>query len=166
MVDGWLGFMLGSSLWYPLWSPEQVQGTAVELAKMIGDDAKYDGKFAPGPASPGGNPTHMMTSASAPTISTPALAAPAGPAGTAAATAANGVTANGGEPDYAGAWALLNDPFFVRDADGIQNLLAEQAASACEDLGDIEEEVVEQLCAFLKPVGTKKFLRMMKRTVK
>ena len=51
-VDGWLGFMLGTELWYPLWSLGNVQGTAIELSKLIGDNAKSDGNCIIGPISP------------------------------------------------------------------------------------------------------------------
>ncbi len=36
-VDGWLGFMIGDALWYPLWDQECLDSTATALAKSIGD---------------------------------------------------------------------------------------------------------------------------------
>lgn len=39
-VDGWLGFMLGTELWYPLWKPEQLDATTKGLCDLIGDHAK------------------------------------------------------------------------------------------------------------------------------
>ena len=80
-VDGWLGFMLGTELWYPLWSPGNVQSTAIELGKLIGDNAKSDGSSAP--ASP-------VASVSSPAV----VSSPPPTSG----------------PNYASAWALLSDP--------------------------------------------------------
>ena len=42
--DGWLGTMIGDALWYPLWSDEQVDSTAVALAAVIGNQSKTQSK--------------------------------------------------------------------------------------------------------------------------
>ena len=34
-VDGWLGFFVGTELWYPLFQPSNVDGAANEIAKLI-----------------------------------------------------------------------------------------------------------------------------------
>ena len=88
-VDGWLGFMLGTELWYPLWSPGNVQSTAIELDKLIGDNARSDGTSSSAPASPSKT---MVASACSPTVvsSPPPTSAP--PA-----------------VDYAKAWAVITD---------------------------------------------------------
>jgi hypothetical protein len=39
-VDGWLGFMVGTELWYPLWDANQVDHTAKALTELFGDNAK------------------------------------------------------------------------------------------------------------------------------
>jgi hypothetical protein len=39
-VDGWLGSMIGTQTWYPLWSNNQVETTAKSLAKLFGDKGK------------------------------------------------------------------------------------------------------------------------------
>jgi hypothetical protein len=39
-VDGWLGFMVGSELWYSLWHSNQVDSTARSLESLIGDFGK------------------------------------------------------------------------------------------------------------------------------
>jgi hypothetical protein len=36
-VKGWLGFMIGTKLWYPLWKLDQVECTASAIAKKIGN---------------------------------------------------------------------------------------------------------------------------------
>ena len=39
-VDGWLAFMVGDSLWYPLWDDSHVQSTGTEIAKVLGNKGK------------------------------------------------------------------------------------------------------------------------------
>jgi hypothetical protein len=39
-IDGWLAFMIGDALWYPLWEEAKVQGTANELSKIFGSSGK------------------------------------------------------------------------------------------------------------------------------
>ena len=88
-VDGWLGFMLGTELWYPLWSTGNVQGTAIELGKLIGDNAKSNGSTS-APASPSKT---MIASASSPAVLVPS------PPPTSAPPAV----------DYAKAWSVITD---------------------------------------------------------
>ena len=38
-VDGWLGFMIGSELWYPLWQESHFQTTLKEVMQILGDNA-------------------------------------------------------------------------------------------------------------------------------
>jgi hypothetical protein len=47
-VDGWLGFMVGSELWYTLWHSNQVESTAKQLESLIGDFGKrsHNASFA------------------------------------------------------------------------------------------------------------------------
>jgi hypothetical protein len=48
-VDGWLGIMIGDSLWYPMWSESQIDSTAQEIAKVLGNEAKLN--YTPAPSS-------------------------------------------------------------------------------------------------------------------
>ena len=90
-VDGWLGFMVGTELWYPLWSPGNVQSTAVELAKLIGDNARSNGMSTIVPTSPSKT---MVASASSPTV-----------------IVVSSPTPTSGPPvvDYAKAWSVITD---------------------------------------------------------
>jgi hypothetical protein len=37
-VKGWLGFMIGTKLWYPLWNlDQQLESTASAIANKVGD---------------------------------------------------------------------------------------------------------------------------------
>ena len=39
-VDGWLAFLLGDALWYPLWSSDEVSSSANRIVDLIGDKGK------------------------------------------------------------------------------------------------------------------------------
>jgi hypothetical protein len=72
-VDGWLGFMVGTELWYPLWEISQVGSTADALSNLIGENAKLstnqticEATMMPGPA----NSVTVPSSASNTTVPT------------------------------------------------------------------------------------------------
>ena len=143
-VDGWLGFMLGTELWYPLWSLVNVQSTAIELGKLIGDNAKSDGTTSSFPASPSKT---MVASASSPTVvvSSPPLTS--------------------GHPavDYDMAWSVLTEP--RRAAPGkSEDLIAfldEQGIIRGDDLEIQDEDVLVTIRGYLNPTGQKLFVKAM-----
>ena len=63
-VDGWLGFMLGDALWYPLWDDSHVHSTGNEIVKIIGDKGKIGM-----PAVLQTSPTPAQTAVSSPALS-------------------------------------------------------------------------------------------------
>ena len=145
-VDGWLGFMLGTELWYPLWSPGNVQSTAIELGKLIGDNAKSDGSSSSAPSSPSKT---MVASASSPAVvvsSPPPTSAP--PA-----------------VDYAKAWSVITDSRRVV-ADKFDELTAYLHEQGFVESSDLEtfysdEEVMATIRGYLNPVGQKLFIKAM-----
>jgi hypothetical protein len=53
-VDGWLGFMIGSELWYPLWNESYVETAAAGIVGLIGNNARIatNALTVPPPSSP------------------------------------------------------------------------------------------------------------------
>ena len=39
-VDGWLGFMVGDALWYPLWDLGHIEPTLEQISKVLGNNAR------------------------------------------------------------------------------------------------------------------------------
>jgi hypothetical protein len=118
VVDGWLAVIVSDNLWYPLWAEDKVDGTARDITKLIGAAGR----------TPAGA---LVGSASAPGLASPASPPPAAhPPATAAAAAVGSPSGGGHEtaPDYAAAWATLQDPSRVRDAEGLAALLSDQGA--------------------------------------
>ena len=143
-VDGWLGFMLGTELWYPLWSLVNVQSTASELGKLIGDNAKSDGTSTSTPASPSKT---MVVSASSPIV---VVSSP---------------PPTSGHPvvDYDMAWSVLTEP--RRAAPGkSEDLIAfldEQGIIRGDDLEIQDEDVLVTIRGYLNPTGQKLFVKAM-----
>lgn len=46
-VDGWLGFMIGDALWYPLFNESHVESTARAITKVVGDRCQRGGTAPP-----------------------------------------------------------------------------------------------------------------------
>lgn len=47
-IDGWLAFMIGDALWYPLWDSNQIDYTAKEIIHVLGSKGKLqEGRQAP-----------------------------------------------------------------------------------------------------------------------
>jgi len=80
-VDGWLGFLIGEALWYPLWHESQIVGTAIELSKLMGNDCKFGAvsSVASAPA-PGPAPDAASDSALLPPVPTAPFIAEEAPA--------------------------------------------------------------------------------------
>lgn len=58
-VDGWLAFMVGDSLWYPLWDDNHVHSTGSEIAKVLGNKGKIGASAVMTPVPPSGPmPSH------------------------------------------------------------------------------------------------------------
>jgi len=53
-IDGWLAFMVGDSLWYPLWEDSHVHSTGSEIAKVLGNKGKIGTSTVVNPVPPEG----------------------------------------------------------------------------------------------------------------
>ena len=143
-VDGWLGFMLGTEIWYPLWSLGNVPSTAIELGKLIGDNAKSDGTSTTMvPTSP---IKTMVASASSPTV----VSSP---------------TPTSGSPavDYAKAWSIITDSRRVvgDKFDELTAYLQEQGVVEGGDLEIQDTDVLATIGGYLNPTGHKLFVKAM-----
>ena len=146
-VDGWLGFMVGTELWYPLWAADKVQGTATELAKLIGDNAKCGGNFVlESPTSDVGpiGPTPDPTPGTPGTPGPPIIQVPTTPAPT--------------NPTQA-MWLTLHDSDKIKDSAGLTSFLSELGVLQADDLSVLEEGEIITLGKFLKPVQSRVFVR-------
>ena len=143
-VDGWLGFMLGTELWYPLWSPGNVQSTAIELGKLIRDNARSDGSSSSAYASPSKT---MIALASSPTVVVSSPRPTSGPA----------------VVDYAKAWSIITEPRRVVEDkfDDLAAYLKKQGIIEGDDLELQDEDVLATIREYLNPTGQKLYVKAM-----
>ena len=112
-VDGWLGFLVGTELWYPLWAPDKVDSTAREIVKLVGDNARSDGNNTKG--------NTMMVSSSSMVASGMVTSSSSTTVMVTSVSDKNPTNSNSNRPilDFAAAWTLLQDPARVQDTAGL-----------------------------------------------
>jgi hypothetical protein len=148
-VDGWLGFMVGSDLWYPLWQMNQVEQTARAIADLVGEHAKNNGS-----SSGVDFPSPIATKH--PTVSATATAPVGLPTSTAAVTGSASSSR-----DYEAAWKILNEPKKAIDSAAVTKLLDDYGVYSSEDFMKLEVDCFEPLAALLKQVPQKCFREAM-----
>jgi len=168
-VDGWLGFMVGGELWYPMWSADKVAGTAAELAKALGDNARSLGRgrlYETLRASEKEATAHRPVASSSSSMA--AAAAATTKAAAAAATAAAGgglVTTSASAPlsAVAVAWGMVQDPTKIKDPSRLARMLAEHGVSEPEDLAVLADDraLCEDLARCLKTAPAKRVLLLL-----
>lgn len=160
VVDGWLGFLIGAELWYPLWEPSQVDSTSLSIKKLVGDNASLAknrlymsarrggaalplAPSAPSTSSPT-DPTTPISSASFNAATT--ISSPKPPAPPAAAV-----------KSYATAWSLL-DSKKAKYSSVLQGLLEDMGLESSEDLSHLDLSEWRLLSLTLKKPQQSAFL--------
>eukprot|EP01040_Poterioochromonas_malhamensis_P009077 gene9077-9831_t len=153
VVDGWLGFMVGTELWYPLWSLSQAESCARGIADIAKGNAVLatnqallngGGLPVPAPVAPtystkSSDDSFKSTSTPAPNTPPPASSAPSG------------------GKDFVAAWDCLTDPKKALDPVKLQEVLDEFGLSTPDEMQYLDVEQSQRLAALLKPIPQKKF---------
>jgi hypothetical protein len=152
-VDGWLGFMVGSDLWYPLWQMNQVEQTAKAIADLVGENAKAGMTSCGAMQSPVlVNPVTYSLSDQPKTNQTAAESA---------SSATSAVTPLATTRDYQTGWDCLSDPKKTKDSAALASLLDEYGVYSLKDLIDLDVEYFESLAVLLKPAPQKCFRKTL-----
>jgi hypothetical protein len=153
-VDGWLGFMIGSELWYPLFNESFIESTVSALVGLMGDNAKRGSNALQSSIAPAmNNSTGNVTSGK----SLGGGAAPA-PAPSFAAVPAT-VPA---DADFVVAFSILLPPKKSICPEGWSGFLKGLGLEEAEDLKDFEARKLVALAEFLKPVPSTEFLKALR----
>jgi hypothetical protein len=155
-VDGWLGFMVGSDLWYPLWQMNQVEQTAKAIADLVGDHAKNNGSSS-------GVDFPSPIAANTQTVSATAVVT-VGPITRTTAVASPTATVTGSassSKDYEAAWKILNEPKKAIDSAAVTKLLDDYGVYSSEDFMKLDVDCFEPLAVLLKQVPQKCFREAM-----
>ena len=144
-VDGWLAIMLGDSLWYPLWDAQHVFKTASDIAATVAaaSSCNTTSTVVPFPTS-----SQSHTAGGSPTVAT----APS-----------NAVVFSTGASEEAcdEVWTLLTDPSKASDPDRLMTVLSELGLSKACELVDYDNEMWNDLAAYLKPIPKRALLRIL-----
>jgi len=132
-VDGWLGIMLGDSLWYPLWDAQQIIQTASEIVTNISACSFCDAT------------QHLALPTLVPTIKPTTK------------------TETSQAPNYDEVWTLLTDPSKASDPDRLTKFLSELGLSKALELVDCDNEMWNDIASYLKPIPKRALLRILAR---
>jgi hypothetical protein len=156
-VDGWLGFMIGSELWYPLFNERSIDSTVSSLVGLIGDNAKksynansaHSGPMPPVPPSVG----HLVKSAST---------------GSSQQNYASSSTVSAFpdvlpiDADYEKAFAILNQPKKSLCPNTWPAFLKELSVEEPDDLKNFEPSKLFAFGEFLKSVPSAEFRKSLR----
>jgi hypothetical protein len=152
-VDGWLGFMVGSDLWYPLWQMNQVEQTAGAIADLVGENAKT------GIANGGAMQSPVLINPMTTSLSDQPKNNQTAAASASSATSA--VTPLTTTRDFQTGWDCLSDPKKTKDSAALASLLDEYGVYSLKDLIDLDVEYFEALAVLLKPAPQKCFRKAL-----
>ena len=160
VVDGWLGFLIGAELWYPLWEPSQVDSTSLSIKKLVGDNASLAKNRLYMSARRGG--AALPLAPSAPSTSSPTD--PSTPISSASFKAATTISSPkppnppaAAVKSYATAWSLL-DSKKAKYSSVLQGLLEDMGLESSEDLSHLDSSEWRLLSLTLKKPQQSAFL--------
>ena len=141
VYDTWLGSMVASELWYPLWDASQISQTASSVIQIItGQGASINTAATPTtpttlniPTTPSNNSSNVLNSSgSNKNLGTPKQIK---------------------EADYDAAWSLLTKPAFSTLPSTLSTMLDELGITSAKDLSMLEDEAIRAfLPNLMKPI--------------
>jgi hypothetical protein len=153
-VDGWLGFMIGSELWYPLFNENFVESTVSALIGLIGDNAKQRSNYV---NSAGSSTFPVLRTDKVPASSTKSDLGASTTFSFSAAPAALSADA-----DFNTAYNILNQPKKTHCPNAWNVFLKDLCVEEPDDLRNFETRKLLALAEFLKPIPSVEFLKALK----
>ena len=139
-VDGWLGIMIGDALWYPLWEQNHIESTAKEIVKLINSSQPLQQNSLIYSKNPTDN-SQVKPTPQKP-ISSPTLSP-------------SPIINNPLEE----AWQILLEPLRAIDFDKLTAVVTEIGLLKSSDLIDCDEEMIDSITKYLKPLPKKTFMK-------
>mmetsp|Transcript_12712 Transcript_12712/g.17341 ORF Transcript_12712/g.17341 Transcript_12712/m.17341 type:complete len:618 (+) Transcript_12712:226-2079(+) len=144
-VDGWLGIMLGDSLWYPLWDAQNVIQTASDIAANV-------------TACHRGDTPHLVVPQASSPAKDDSLRPPVGSPVTLVQQSSPAI-----DPHYDEAWTILTDPSKASDPEGLTSYLSEIGLSKSSELVYCDEEIWNELVSYVKLIPKRALLHILKK---
>ena len=161
-VNGWLGFMLGDALWYPLYDETHIESTAAKVYKLFGEDCKKWSSEVSDSVESVENTSGLEEegqneeSTLIPTM--PSIA----PSQT-SPSPNNRVLIEKAPEEVA--WKILQNEKCAKDFSKLATWLNDQGVLSAEDLLLLreDEELMKDMCAMLKPLQSKKLMKALSK---
>jgi hypothetical protein len=147
-IDGWIGSIVGSNTWFPLWDPMLLNPTVGSLAGLLGER----GKIAKHATINLEETSTASSTAPAPAVDDVIVPPPA-PVQTISKMP-------GGNPDFDTAWSCLEGRKSLYPK-GLEGILEDLGVYEVNDLKMLETQQLELLSLLLKPVQRKIFVNAM-----
>jgi hypothetical protein len=149
-VDGWLGFMIASDLWYPLWDEDNVNTTANALGELLGNNARLT--------------TNAGSAVQVPsfpwvTASTQSVSSVFSKQKIIMATIPDCLPSNA---DLVTAFNILQQPKKTHCPNAWMILLNDLSIESPNDLKDVEVRKLLALAELMKPIPSSQFLEALK----
>jgi hypothetical protein len=138
-VDGWLAFMLGGDLWYPLWNEKVIPSTLKELVNLIGPEYNVNHTGTIVSNAEAGN---SMTTVEVPAVVKPVeISAPA-------------LVLN-----FDKAWSIISDS--MPHIPALEELMRDLGVDSAQYLEGLEQDELTQIASLLPTVKKRLFVKAM-----
>jgi len=138
-VDGWLAFMLGDDLWYPLWNEKVIPGTVKELLNLIGPEYNVNNT--------GAMISHADASNAKSLVDVPSPVKPV-------ETSAPAMVFN-----FDKAWGIISDS--MHHIPTLEELMRDLGVDSPQYLEGLEKEELVQIASLLPTVKKRLFVKAM-----
>eukprot|EP01041_Mallomonas_annulata_P013335 gene13335-28255_t len=149
-VDGWLGFMVSDSLWYPLWSEQDISATVISVVNRLGVNALKPRSYVTSPTSKAPRELTAISTPKKDEIQT-VKSVPNPESKTFSL-----------KSDYDLAWKYLSNPSKHKTPEQVVFLMEELGLSEASELFYVLPDEVQALAVCLKPVAKRAFEGAMK----
>jgi hypothetical protein len=180
--DGWLGHMVGQDAWYALFDPSMIFGCVDSIVGVLQSHALREGTLCTArvrrigslvalPPLRGevvsGQAAWAATLAVAVPVITPVWSDPWSPNSSAKAFRKNVAAASAAAAcpnliDYPAMYAVLTDSAKQSNHDGLCTALDDIGITAATDLDMVNDDEFRSMLPFLKPVGQRKLLQLLR----
>ena len=167
-MDGWLGFLVGSELWYPLYDKSYVPSTASNITKLLHGESKYPSSNKKVNVKSLKSIVAFSRKRSSNANATDGFPLPLAPqqSGSLLSQSESSHANSPSSPsaDYETAWSLLVDDHNVLYPKALHALLDDLCLVAASDLQAVADNLLVAISATLKPVPKRKFLESLQKS--
>ena len=160
--DGWLGFMIGQDLWYPMFDASMIGSAVAAVAGVLGTNAIRTGTSDASLKGSAVVTLPVLVTSPVQSSSVPLVGSPTAPLHSTASLPATGSAAGSGAViNYDAVFAVIMDETKHANHDGLLAALDELGVTVAEDFGALQVDDIQSLLPFLKKVGQGKLRALL-----